>query len=571
MDKNFKKHVLMSAKKTVADKVFKNCNLINVYNGKIERCDVAVSDGIIVGVGSYEGKETVDLKGAYVSPALIDTHLHIESTMLSPANFAKAVVPHGVTTCIADPHEIANVCGEAGIRYMIKEASTVPMDIKMMMPSCVPATPLENNGAYIDAVLTEKMLADDDIFGLGEFMNSPAVLSGDDEALKKIYACVKAGKTVDGHLVAPTEEGINAYLTAGVSTDHENVFVKEAEDKLARGFYVMLREGTSTRNLEQLSPIFEQKNLRRLLLCTDDKQVIDLYERGHLDNNVRMLVNLGKDIVDVLTVATLNAAECYGLKDRGAVAPSKIADFIVFDNLDNFVVRQVYKNGELVAENGKALFDGKSIPDKSVTDTMRAKKITPADLALKVKGDVAKVIRIMPKNVVTFLERRKINKKDDFYAPTDGLNKICVVERHKYTGNVGVGLIEGYGITNGALALSIAHDSHNVIAVGDNDADIAAAVNDIIDCGGGWTIVSNGKVVGRLPLVVAGLMSDKDADYIYQKTKRLIKTAHQMGVKDEYAPFMALSFMSLVVIPSVKITDRGLFDVEKFDFTDIEG
>jgi adenine deaminase len=566
-----KKQLAQCTKQEPADTVFKNCRIINVFNGQIENADVAVSDGIIVGVGSYEGKKEIDLKNAFLAPGLVDTHLHIESTMLSPSHFAAAVVPHGVTTCIADPHEIANVCGKKGIEYMIKEADNTPMDILFMLPSCVPATPFEDNGATFNAAFTKRYIKNRKLLGLGEFMNMPAVLRGDTQALQKILAATVNNKPVDGHLVSATQESVNAYVMAKIKTDHENVTVEEAQQKLASGMYVMLREGTATRNLTALKSIFTPKNIRRLLLCTDDKQVSDIESRGHLDNNIRMLLSFKKDIVDCITVAALNAAECYGLTDRGAIACGRKADFIVFDDIDNFTVRQVYKNGVLVAQEGKALFEAKSLPDKAVLNTMNAKPITEKQLQIKLKTNKAKVMRIMPHNVVTFKEIREVNlSQDNLYLPTAGLNKICVVERHKCTGNVGIGLIENYNIKNGAIALSVAHDSHNIIAVGDNDADIVKAVNKIIKCGGGWTVFSGGEEMATLPLPIAGLMSDCDAHFVLKKTEELISIAHKLGVPFETEPFMSLSFMSLVVIPQLKITDRGLFDVDAFNFTSLD-
>lgn len=553
-----------------ADLVFKNCKAVNVFIGETEECDVAVSDGIIVGVGKYDGKREIDLKGAYVTAGLIDTHLHIESTMLSPANFAEAVVPFGVTTCIADPHEIANVAGIEGVKYMIREAKTVPMDIRFMLPSCVPATPFEDNGATINAADTEEFIKNPDIYGLGEFMNSPAVRFGEDEALRKLKCCSEAGKVIDGHLVTANEDDINAYVLKGIKTDHENVLEQEAWNKIKRGFYVQMREGTSTRNINALAGAFTDKTKRRLLLCTDDKQVGDLKERGHLDNNIRMLVKAGKNPVDVLTAATLNAAECYKADDRGAIAPGRVADLVVFDDLYNFRAREVYKNGVLVAKDGKALFKAKSLYDSAVRNTMHADYLSAERLKIRLNSDKVKVIGIEPDNVVTFKKTRKVNVENGEYVKTEGINKICVAERHKNTGKTGLGLIEGYGLKNAAVALSVAHDSHNIIAIGDNDEDIAVAVNEIIRCGGGMTFARNGKTEETLELPVGGIMSDKNKEYVYEKTEALRRKAHEAGVRKELEPFMCLSFMSLAVIPELKITARGLFDVNKFDFTSIE-
>lgn len=552
-----------------ADLVLKGGNIINVYTGEIEVADIAVCDGVIAGIGDYSGKVEVDVRGKYLAPGFIDGHLHIESTMLSPANFAKAVLPWGTTTGICDPHEIANVCGEAGVDYMIAESETVPFDALFMAPSCVPATPYENNGATLNAEKLNKML--DKCHGVGEFMNAPGVIFGDDDVLGKLKYAKDRGVVVDGHYPKAGEKELNAYIGAGISTDHECVDVIDACCKLRRGMYVLVREGSATRNLKDLFPIINTKTLRRLVFCTDDRQVHDLQSIGHINNNIKIAIEMGLSPIDAITMATLNAAECYKLDDRGALSAGKIADIVVIDDIYKFNILQVYKRGVLVAENNKALFEANVIDNQAVKNTIHCKNIVADDFKLKLNSNKVRVMGIDPHNVTTKSLVREVNVKDGVYDFSSGFSKICVVERHKNTGNIGIGLLEGYGIKNGAVAISVAHDSHNIIVCGDNDVDMAIAVNEIKRAGGGMTAVHNGKVFDTLELPIAGLMSDKKIDYIAAKTSKLNNFAYEvLGVDKDVEPFMTLSFMSLVVIPELKISDRGLFDYSKFNFVPIE-
>ena len=555
----------------VADLVLKGGNIVNVYTGEIEVGDIAIVGGVIAGIGDYKGKTEIDVKGKYLAPGFIDGHLHIESTMLSPSNFAKAIVPWGTTTGICDPHEIANVCGADGVRYMINEAKTTPFDAKFMVPSCVPATPYENNGADIDSKQIDELLKE--CYGVGEFMNAPGVVFCDNEVMNKLKVAKAHGVVVDGHYPLAGEKELNAYIGAGISTDHECVDVVDAIDKMRRGMYVLMREGSATRNVRDLIGIVNPRTLRRIAFCTDDRQVHDLLSIGHLNNNIKIAIELGVSPVDAITMATLNTAECYGLHDRGAIAPGKIADIVVIDDLYKFNIEKVYKNGELVAENGKALFEAKVIRDEKVLSSVHAKEITTSDIALKLKSDTIRVIGIEPHNVTTKALVRKVNVVNGEYKKleNDGFSKIVVVERHKNTGNIGVALLEGYDIKNGAVAISVAHDSHNIIACGDNDEDIALAINEIRRVGGGMTAVSCGKVYDTLELPIAGLMSDKDINYIATHTKKLNDYAYgELKVSKNVEAFMTLTFLSLVVIPEIKISDRGLFDYSKFNFVSVE-
>lgn len=559
--------VAMGEKK--ADLVLKGGNVINVYTGEIEVADIAISNGYIAGIGDYSGIKEVNVKGKYIAPAFIDGHLHIESTMLSPSNFAKAVIPWGTTTGICDPHEIVNVCGEAGINYMIEECKSTPFDGVFMAPSCVPATSFESNGANIDANKLDKLL--DKCYGVGEFMNVPAVLNCEKDAIAKLSCAKKRGVLVDGHYPLADNNGLNGYIGAGISTDHECVDIIDACAKLRRGMYVLIREGSATKNLRDLFPIINSKTIRRLVFCTDDRQVHDLMSIGHINNNIKIAIEMGLSPIDAITIATLNAAECYRLHDRGALSAGKIADIVVIDDLYKFNILEVYKKGKLVAKDGKALFDAEVIDCKQVRNSVKCGDITAKDFELKLSSDTARVIGIEPHNVTTKSIIRKVSVTGGVYDFKDGLSKICVVERHKNTGNIGIGLLDGYGIKNGAVALSIAHDSHNIIVCGDNDEDMALAVREIKRVSGGMTIVHDGRVIDTMELPIAGLMSDKDINYIAQKTKKLNEFAHNvLNVNSEVEPFMTLSFMSLVVIPELKISDKGLFDYKAFDFVPLE-
>ncbi len=552
-----------------ADLVLKGGNVINVYTGEIEVADIAIKDGYIAGVGNYCGNVEIDMKGKYLAPGFIDGHLHIESTMLSPSNFAKAVLPWGTTTGICDPHEIANVCGEKGVDYMINESKTVPFDAMFMAPSCVPATPYESNGETIDAVGLDKLL--DKCHGVGEFMNAPGVVYCDTDVMNKLKYAKQRGVVVDGHYPLAGEKELNAYIGAGITTDHECVDIVDACNKLRRGMYVLVREGSATRNLRDLFPIINNKTLRRLVFCTDDRQVHDLLTIGHLNNNIKIAIEMGLSPIDAITMATLNAAECYKLNDRGALSPGKIADIVVIDDIYKFNVLEVYKNGKLVAKDGKALFDASVIDCKDVRNTVHCKDIQESDLKLKLNSDMVRVMGIEPHNVTTKSLVQKVSVTDGVYDFKDGLSKICVVERHKNKGNIGIGLLKDYNIKCGAIAVSVAHDSHNIIVCGDNDRDMAIAVNEIKRAGGGMTAVHNGEIFDTMELPIAGLMSDKDIDYIASKTAALNEFAiNTLKVNSEVEPFMTLSFMSLVVIPELKISDKGLFDYSSFKFVDIE-
>lgn len=566
------KYINAAAGRTKADLVLKNATFVNVFNGKIEQGDIAVAGEKIVGIGSYSGGTEIDVSSLTVLPGYIDAHVHIESSQLSPEEFASLIVPRGTTTIIADPHEITNVCGMAGAEYIARASRNVPLDVKVQLPSCVPATPFETSGAILAGKDIEEHMNDNDIFGLGEFMNFPGVMYADGDVVRKLEAAHASHKIIDGHAPALSGGLLNAYLCGGISTDHECVSVEELQEKVARGMYVHLRHGSSTRNLVSNSKAVTAANMRRFLMCTDDRHAADLKEKGHIDDALRHAVAGGLDPVWAVTIATLNGAECYGLKWRGAIAPYYAADIVVVDNLRNFNAKYVFKDGKLVAKDGKALFDtSKRYLPENVLNTVHIHPLKAEDFKLTLRGKRANVMTILPGNVVTGCEVMEIKSEngDVDVAGTDVL-KMAVVERHKYTGNIGKGLLKGYGFKGGAMGITIAHDSHNIILLGDDNGSMAKAANRLAEIGGGMVIVDKKEdKIYSLTLDIGGLMSSRDAESLQRDSKALIERAYAMGVDRNQEAFMSLAFLSLAVIPQVKLLDTGLFDVTKFAFMDI--
>lgn len=579
------KYINAATRRKKADLVLKNTTYADVFTGVLRKGDIAIVGEKIVGTGEYEGETEIDCTGLTVLPGYIDGHVHIESSQLSPEEFASLIVPRGTTTIIADPHEITNVCGMAGCEYIATAAKNVPLDVKIQLPSCVPATPFETSGAVLAGKDIEKNINNDYIFGLGEFMNYPGIVYCDPDTLKKAEAAHAAGKIIDGHAPAVYGYDLNGYLCAGISTDHECVTKDEIEEKISKGMYVHIRHGSSTQNLGNAKYITDG-NMRRFLLCTDDRHAADLKEKGHLDDALRKLVANGLDTIRAVICATLNAAECYGLKWRGAIAPFYLADLVIVDNLKNFNAKYVIKSGKLVAKDGKPLFDtSKRYLPKNVLNTVHLKREMCADdFILTLKGKKAKAMTIEPGGVVTGCEVVEVESKNgDVIVEGTDLLKLAVVERHKCTGNIGKALFKGYGFKGGALGITIAHDSHNIILMGDDNESMAKAANRLKEIGGGMVIVERSAVISSkaeksprfeynihsLTLDIAGLMSSRDAESLQADSRALIEKAHAMGVKREYEAFMSLAFLSLAVIPKLKVTDAGLFDVEKFAFTDI--
>jgi adenine deaminase len=538
-----------------ADLLLSNARIINVFTGKIEPGNVAICGDKVAGVGDYrKAKEVVDVEGRYVAPGLINGHIHPESSMLDIAQYARAVVPHGTTTLVTDLHEIANVSGLAGIRYILDRARRLPLDLFLMAPSCVPATERETSGARIGAEEIAKILRFKECLGLGEVMNFPGVIGGDKAVLEKIG--LARGRIIDGHAPGLSGRALSAYIAAGIYSDHESVSLKEAKEKLARGMWLMLREGSAEKNLEALLPLVTDRTFQRCMLVVDDRSCVDLLEDGDIDGVVRKAIRLGLDPVRAIQMATINPAEYFRRPGLGAVAPGYTANLIVLSDLRQLKIEQVFYRGRLVAKEGKPLFPTPKAAS-GLGDTVNIKPFTVAALKYALSGEAEPVIEIVPGQIVT---RKRMEKTGAVPDLERDILKMVVVERHKATGNIGVGLVSGFGLEKGALASSIAHDSHNVIAVGTSDGDIFAAVKEIERLEGGLVAAAGGKVLASLALPVAGLLSDQPLEAVVRQLEELEKTAAGLGTKLD-SPFAALSFLALPVIPEIRLTDRGVVEL----------
>ena len=555
-----------------ADLVLKNGSIVDVCSGKIFKADLAVAEGYIAGFGEYDGEVEVDIEGKYISPGLMDAHIHIESSYCTPEEFGRMVVPHGTTTVIADPHEMVNVCGIKGFHYMQEAAKNTCLSVEYMMPSCVPATKMEDAGCVISA----KDMADDivDIPGLGEFMDYNAVIENDDIAIDKLILAKDHGKIVDGHSPNLFGKALNAYACAGIDTDHECSTLEEMEDRLSRGIYVQLRQGSACHNLGALIPGINEFNFRRCLLCSDDRQPKTIFEDGHLEYHLKTLVNSGISPVMAIAMATVNVSDCYGLKDRGMIVPGKRADLVIFDELKDFKVSSVYILGEEVAREGEYLKELKKHDITDVSNTVHLDNFKKEMLQMWLKSDEVYAIEMIAGGVLSKKTKIKIKRDENGLFVFDKNIDACkcaVIERHHNTGKIGLGIIKGYGIQSGAIAASVAHDSHNIICVGVNDDEMNMAIENVKQNGGGFALVKDGKVIESLSLPVAGLMSDLSGEEVSKKLLSLHKKAVvELGVNESLEPVMSLTFMSLMVIPELKLTARGLFDIFENKFIDIE-
>jgi adenine deaminase len=570
---DIKKIIDRAAGRKKADLVIKHARIVDVFSHSVIDGTLAVSDGRIVGIGAYEGEQEIDARHRYILPGLIDAHVHIESAMTSPEHFARAILPRGTTTVIADPHEISNVCGLDGIDYMLKSSEHLPLHTYFMLPSCVPSTEFEHSGAVLGVHELEKFISHPRVLGLGEMMDYVGAAEGREDVVQKLELAQRYGKLVDGH--SPMLEGkeLTAYAAAGITTDHECSTVEEMRERIARGMYVLIRQGSAAQNLPTLIRAVNTHNSRRCLLCTDDRQPEDILLHGHIDNHLRLAVENGIDPVTAVQMATINAAECYGLKRTGAIAPGYDADFLMVDNLKQFRVDSVFIGGKEVASGGTCLMEFSDYPIDTVSNTVKTPNLSIEDLRLRLTSDVARVIRIAPHSLVTEHAVRKVFRDENGFFLTDSkldLLKLVVIERHSGTKHIGLGIVENYHLTGGAVATTIAHDSHNIIAVGDSDSDIFTAVGRLIEIGGGITMASGGEILDELPLPIAGLMSDRSAGFVKEKLNAMHRSARAaFGINKDIDPFMTLSFLALPVIPDLKLTDMGLFDVRAFRFVDI--
>lgn len=551
--------IAVAAGREKADLVLKNAKYLNVFSNEFLCGDIAVANGLIAGVGKYDGKTEIDVSGKLVLPGFIDAHIHLESSMVTPAEFAKAVVAHGTTTVITDPHEITNVMGIDGVEYMIQASKNLPIDVHFMMPSCVPATEIDESGAELDCKDIDLYLDNKKVLGLAEMMNYVGVINGDKNVLSKIVTSQAHHKKIDGHAPELSGNDLNAYIAAGVYSDHECSTFENALEKLRKGQFIMIREGTAAHNLKALMPLLTQQYYSRCMFATDDKHPSDLLYGGHIDYIVKQALKNGADPIVALKTATHHAARYFLLNNKGAIASGYLADIVVVDNLEDFNVETVFKRGKLVFDGEVKDFSAPTVDEKLAEkcfDTFHLDSVTPS--SFKVDGKLG-LIGLVGGELLT----RNLGTADKIDVENDIL-KIACIERHKGTNHIGVGYVKGYSLKSGAVATSVAHDSHNVITVGCNDDDIAVAVNAIKDSKGGIAVVENGKIKALLELPIAGLMSDEPLTTVNEKLENAKLSAYELGADKSIDPFMTLSFLSLPVIPSLRITTKGVFDAENW-------
>jgi adenine deaminase len=546
-----------------ADLLFRGAKVVNVFTGEVASNSVAVYDGVVVGFDDRQATEVLELNGAILAPGFIDGHFHLESTLLVPGEFARAVLPHGTTTVVADPHEIANVAGVAGVEFMLEASEDIGLEIFYMAPSCVPATHLETAGAQLSANHLEKLAQHPRVIGLAEMMNFPGVIFGDPVILDKLERF--RNKVIDGHSPGLSGPPLDAYLCGGIGSDHECTRLEEAREKLGKGMHIMLREGSQARDLEALAPLVTAQTKHRCMLVSDDCHPEDLLEQGHMNRVLRRAMELSIDPISCIQLASLNPARYFGLRQLGAIAPGYQADIVVLGSLESFEVSRVYKKGRLVAKDGKCLLPELSLAKGSKLVSMKLDELNEEDLRIKVEGSKIRAIRAAANTLITEEEILPVTERrgEAVSAPNRDLLKIAVIERHHGSGRIGLGFVRGLGLRQGALASTVAHDSHNLIVVGANDQDMVVAANVLRELGGGLVVIRGGRIEAQLPLPVAGLMSTASLERVVESKKEVNQAALELGTTLEQA-FMALSFLALPVIPKLKLTDQGLVDVESF-------
>lgn len=559
-----------STKAKKADFVIKNGKIINVFSKEIIEDSIAITDGIIVGIGDYEGTQIIDAKGRYISSGFIDSHIHIESSMVLPSEYAKTILPHGVTTVITDPHEIANVAGVDGIKFMLDASENIPLDVRVMLPSCVPATSVERGGAVIVAKDLEPFMSHPRVLGLAEVMDYPSVMNMEKQMMDKIDLAEKYDKTIDGHLAGLSINEINSYAYAGIKTDHECTNVQEVYDRIRAGMYVALREGSAARNLRDLLPAINEGNSSRLMFCTDDKHLDDLAEEGSIDYCIRNAIQFGVSPLIAYSMATINPAECYGLRNKGAIAPGYEANLIFISDLENVTITDVWNKNQFVYKDGELITKIQNPCDKKVINIpLELDHITPEDFRLNANGrSKANIIEIIPNSIVTKHTIESINTIDDQFDSkmNENLCKIAVIDRYQKEKEIGLGILKGLNLQEGAIATTVAHDSHQLIVTGKNDNDMVLAVKAIKEMNGGMVIVSNGKILAKLSLQIGGLMSSESADKVLSELFEIETSLLKIRPNNTFNAFLTLSFLALPVIPSLKITTKGLFDVQSFQF-----
>lgn len=555
--------------------LFKNGTIINVFTNSLQKVNVLIEDKKIIGVGEYtdsDADKVVDVTGKYICPGFIDGHIHIESTMLTPSELAKVSLPHGTTSIMADPHEIANVCGSYGIAYMLEMSENIPLHVNIMLPSCVPATPFDESGAVLNAENLEAFYNHKRVLGLAEMMNYPGVIFGDQSVLEKISSCRKFKDHVDGHAPLLSGKDLDKYISYGISTDHETTSAEEAKERITKGQWIMIREGTAAKNLHSLLPIFEEPWCRRAILCTDDRHPADLINEGHIDHIIRLAVKEGVDPINAIRMATIQAAQCFGLSYVGAIAPGYCADILILNDLNSIDICDVYSDGTLAVNNGSILPFKEPIPDvqrnKAVRFSFNMPKLKVVSFMIPEIGKKnCRVIDVLPGSLLT----NELIEEIDFDNGKNGIDvdrdilKLAVCERHQGTRHIGLGYIHGIGLKNGAIASSISHDSHNLIVIGTNDKDMITVANHVRKISGGLAVCVDGKIVADMPLPLAGLMTDKPAEIIAKQNEELRLKVREIGVNENIEPFMNMAFVSLPVIPSLKMSTTGLVDVNKFE------